>query len=134
MPSIANYVAAQDQDNMLFQKLEESLKGFQARKGHYEVTFLTDQAPNGMAIATGRGQMFEKLPILLWLDRQKCQAVDSMPKPASLSNDHYMDLLLVEQALRQARLAGALAELPADAFVAAETLVEQLQQLFEGGS
>lgn len=108
MPSIANYVAGQDQDNMLFQKLEESLKGFQARKGHYEVTFLTDQAPNGMAIATGRGQMFEKLPILLWLDRQKCQAVDSMPKPASLSNDHYMDLRLAHQALELVRSGKAL--------------------------
>lgn len=111
MPSIANYVAGQDQDNLLFQKLEESLKGFNARKGHYEVTFVTDQVPNGLAIATGRGQMFEKLPILLWLDREKCRAVDALPKPASLSADHYMDLRLAEQALQQARNSGAAAKL-----------------------
>jgi len=132
MPSIANYVAGQDQDNMLFQKLEESLKGFQARKGHYEVTFLTDQAPNGMAIATGRGQMFEKLPILLWLDRQKCQAVDSLPKPASLSNDHYMDLRLAEQALQQARNSGAISALDTGAQVELAAAIQTLEKILEG--
>ena len=114
MPSIANYLLGQDQQDIRFQALEQAFKGFQARKNHSEITFTTDQKVNpGAALGRG-GHLFERLPIILWLDRDKCKEVDALPKPADMNNDHYMDLRLALQSLVQVRDGGALATLTSD--------------------
>lgn len=111
MPSIANYLMGQDQNDIRFQALEQAFKGFQARKDHSEITFTTDQKVNpGAAMGLG-GHLFERIPLIVWLDREKCKEVDALPVPDGMSDDHYMDLRLAEQALQQARNGGAAAKL-----------------------
>ena len=133
MTTVANYLMAEGLGKVQYQVLDQCFKGFQSRKGYSEVTFTTNASINGLAAVQG-GQVFDKCGILFWLDRKVMEKANKLPDAAGVQHNHGADLLLVMQALEAARQSGALAELPADAFVAAETLVEQLQDMFEGGS
>lgn len=111
MPSIANYLMGQDQNDIRFQSLTQSFKGYQARKGYCEITFTTDQAVNPGATMGLGGELFERLPLIIWLDREKCKEVEALPVPDGMSGEHYMDLRLAEQALQQVRNSGVSAKL-----------------------
>jgi hypothetical protein len=130
MPSIANYLMGQNQEDIRFQSLEQSFKGFQARKGYSEITFTTDQKVNpGASLGMG-GHLFERLPLVLWLDRAKCKEVDALLQPADMKDDHYMDLRLALQGLAQVRDGGAMATLTEQQQAALTAARDTLASLF----
>lgn len=113
MPSIANYLLGQGAEGVPFQALEQCFKSFQARKRYNEITFTTEEKVNGAALLGRGGHVFDKLPLIIWLDRAKVEAVGQLHQPsvAVISDDHYMDLLAAKQALDLVRIGGALRKL-----------------------
>jgi len=133
MTSIANYLLGEGLDKTQYQILDQSFQSFNKRRHGNELSFLTDIKLDNRSVMTGQPRM-EKCGIVVWFDRSKMEELGKQPDIRGLQHGQSSDLRLVMQALEVARQSGAIAALPANAFVAAETLVEMLQQLFEEAS
>lgn len=119
-----------DPENVVFQTIDASLLGYDAKKSGNRVTFQTTEKLDNSSVFSGQPKM-EKMGLVVWLDRAKVKDFMSKATPAGMDQNHEGPLRSLLMALQEVQATAAGADsgmLPSGKYI--NPLLDELLKLF----